>query len=68
VVLARDDQLTDNAATARAFQRMQTTTSQLLTVPGAHGVQFDAPEETADAIVGWVERFARQSDVREASR
>lgn len=55
LVLAEDEQATDNEATLRAFGRLSPTQWQSVTVPGKHGVQFDAPDRTAAAIL----EFAR---------
>ena len=54
VVLADADLATDNARTARAFERLQRADVSIEHVRSAHGVQFDAPEELARLLVSWV--------------
>jgi len=54
LVLADDDRATDNARTREVFDAI----SQLehVSVPGQHGVQFDAPEELVAAVIEFVAR------------
>lgn len=54
VVLADADLATDNARTARAFERLQRADVSIEHVQSAHGVQFDAPEELARLLLSWV--------------
>ena len=54
VVLADDDTATDNAATRTAFSALPQDRVEIVTLPGAHGVIFDAPTELASAISGFV--------------
>lgn len=55
VVLADADLATDNAQTARAFERLQRAKVSIEHIQSAHGVQFDAPEELARLLVSWVQ-------------
>ncbi len=57
MVLAEQDRMTDNETTARVFNRFKTEPKHLEYVPGEHGVQFDAPVQTADALLAWLDRF-----------
>jgi alpha-beta hydrolase superfamily lysophospholipase len=50
VVLARDDQATDNAETERGFARLAGGRAAIEVLDGAHGLQFDAPEALARAV------------------
>jgi len=54
VVLAEEDAATDNAATRTAFAALPPDRVEIVTLPGAHGVIFDAPAELASAIAGFV--------------
>jgi alpha-beta hydrolase superfamily lysophospholipase len=54
VVLAEADRVVDNAATERLFVTMQSSRKELRTVPGEHGVQFDAPHEVAAILHDWL--------------
>jgi alpha-beta hydrolase superfamily lysophospholipase len=54
VVLAEDDTATDNAATRTAFAALPPERVEIVTLPGSHGVIFDAPAELASAIAGFV--------------
>ena len=60
MVLAGNDQVTDNAATERAFQHMRARPKRLAWVPGDHGVQFDAPDETAQMLHDWLAALANE--------
>ena len=59
VVLAEADRVVDNAATKRLFDAMRASPKELRTVPGEHGVQFDAPDEVANILHQWVAREPR---------
>jgi len=54
LVLADDDRATDNPATRTAFTALPHESVEIVTLPGAHGVIFDAPDELASAIAGFV--------------
>jgi len=54
IVLAQADRVVDNAATRRLFGTMRASRKELHTVPGEHGVQFDAPHEVAAILRGWM--------------
>lgn len=54
VVLTDRDRLSDNDKHERAFQALRSKGKQLVFVPGEHGLQFDAPTESADAIAAWL--------------
>jgi alpha-beta hydrolase superfamily lysophospholipase len=54
VVLATADRATDNAQTVRGFERLAKTQVSIEHVQGAHGLQFDAPEELARILVPWL--------------
>ena len=53
LVLAAEDQVTDNAATQKAFARVGSL--ELAQLPGAHGLQFDAPEALAARMIQFCE-------------
>lgn len=53
-VLAADDEATDNEATRTAFARLPPERREIVTLPGRHGVIFDAPGELATAIAEFV--------------
>jgi alpha-beta hydrolase superfamily lysophospholipase len=54
VILADRDEATDNAATKAALSRMKKKTIELRTLPCAHGVQFERPDELAARVGGFV--------------
>ncbi|MEM9172816.1 MAG: alpha/beta fold hydrolase [Pseudomonadota bacterium] len=54
VVLADEDRLSDNEKHRRAFAALRRGRKQIVSVPGEHGIQFDAPDATADAILKWI--------------
>jgi alpha-beta hydrolase superfamily lysophospholipase len=54
IVLAEADRVVDNAATERLFATMRASRKELRTVPGEHGVQFDAPHEVAAILGDWL--------------
>jgi alpha-beta hydrolase superfamily lysophospholipase len=53
-VVADADRITDNDATRRAFELVPGKPKKLATVPGQHGVQFDAPDQSARLIHEWI--------------
>ena len=56
VVLASDDRATDNLETERGFAKLGAARAraiEFLTIPGAHGLQFDAPDALAAAMTGF---------------
>jgi len=55
MILASEDSLADNDKHRRAFEIVRGKPKRLAVVPGEHGVQFDAPEETATIITDWLE-------------
>jgi alpha-beta hydrolase superfamily lysophospholipase len=61
MILAEDDRITDNQTTAKLFNRLRPQPRQLVYVPGQHGIQFDAPLETADALTTWLNRLDKHS-------
>src|SRR5690606_1386679 len=61
MILAEDDRITDNQTTEQLFNRLRPQPRQLVYVPGQHGIQFDAPLETAAALTAWLSRFNKQS-------
>ena len=54
VVLPRDDGISDTGKHISAFERLRATPKELVVVPGWHGLQFDAPKETIEAITHWL--------------
>lgn len=54
VILAEDDRLADNEKHRKAFAMLRAEPKRLVTVPGEHGVQFDAPGDTAQHVFDWV--------------
>lgn len=57
MILAEEDRITDNKSTEKLFNRLKVQPRHLVYVPGEHGVQFDAPLETTNALVTWLNRF-----------
>ena len=53
-VLASRDRATDNAAATAALDKLSAPVT-LVTLPGDHGLQFDAPVELAAALGDWVD-------------
>jgi alpha-beta hydrolase superfamily lysophospholipase len=51
VILARDDQATDNRETEEGIGKLTGGRASFDTLPGMHGLQFDAPDELARLIV-----------------
>lgn len=60
LVLADADRATDNARTEQVFATIPRLTHG--TVPGQHGVQFDAPREIVAHVLGFVERLRNPAD------
>lgn len=58
LLLAEHDEATDNAATLAAFAKLPAERWNTVTLPARHGVQFDAPDLTAEHIATFVRRFA----------
>ncbi|MEM6296851.1 MAG: alpha/beta fold hydrolase, partial [Myxococcota bacterium] len=54
VLLAEDDEATDNEATEAYFAKLPAERVRVERVPGHHGVQFDAPAETTAAINAFI--------------
>jgi alpha-beta hydrolase superfamily lysophospholipase len=54
MLLASDDRLSDNSKHERAFETLRAAPKKTLTIAGEHGLQFDAPRETARAIADWL--------------
>lgn len=61
MILAKKDRITDNETTEKLFDRLKTQPKQLVYVPGQHGIQFDAPLETANILENWLNRFNEQN-------
>ena len=59
LVLATEDAATDNQETQRAFTEMTHGRVGACYLAGAHGLQFDAPDQLARTIVHWAERTRR---------
>jgi alpha-beta hydrolase superfamily lysophospholipase len=57
LVLASDDAATDNPDTERGFAQMTGGRVVAQYINGAHGLQFDAPDALARALVEWTERI-----------
>lgn len=57
IVLGTKDEVVDNVATKRLFDRISNARSKMHAVDAAHGIQFDAPAETAALIVDWITGF-----------
>jgi pimeloyl-ACP methyl ester carboxylesterase len=55
MIQARDDRLADVEKHSRAFRNVQAHPRHEVCLPGGHGVQFDAPGDTAREILAWVE-------------
>ena len=55
--LADADRATDNAKTREVFAAIPHLSHG--TVPGQHGVQFDAPREIVAHVLGFVDRLRR---------
>jgi len=58
LILASDDAATDNLETERGFTGMTGGRVVAQYIDGAHGLQFDAPDALARAIVEWTERIS----------
>ncbi|MEO0576495.1 MAG: alpha/beta fold hydrolase [Pseudomonadota bacterium] len=54
MVLADEDRLSDSAKHERAFASLRVANKQCVTLAGQHGLQFDAPDETAQTVIEWV--------------
>jgi acylglycerol lipase len=53
-VLAEGDRATDNGRTVVALSKLGGL--ELQTVPGEHGLQFEAPEEVVARVISWIDR------------
>ncbi|MEL7023496.1 MAG: alpha/beta fold hydrolase [Pseudomonadota bacterium] len=58
MILADEDRLSDNDKHLRAWRHVRGIPKSHIMVPGEHGVQFDAPQETVDALADWVNRVS----------
>jgi pimeloyl-ACP methyl ester carboxylesterase len=56
LVLATDDEATDNQATLRAFERLSRARLEVVELPAKHGVQFDAPDPLSHHLSAFVAR------------
>ena len=54
VLLGEQDDVVDNIATQKVFDRLRVKKKQLHLLPARHGIQFDAPDLAASHIAGWV--------------
>ena len=63
LLLAADDAVVDNAATERLFARLTARPKRIRTLPGAHGVQFDAPKAAATLVADWVQELGEARSV-----
>lgn len=59
LVLAADDEATDNEVTRRAYARIRPGQLTLVELASKHGVQFDAPEDLSHHLRAFVERVRR---------
>jgi alpha-beta hydrolase superfamily lysophospholipase len=59
LVLADDDDATDNAPTRRAFDRLGADRLEVVELQAKHGVQFDAPEDLCRHLSAFVQRVGR---------
>ena len=57
VLLASDEQATDNVATRAALQRLDNPGLDVQELPTKHGMQFDAPQQVAGLITGFAARL-----------
>lgn len=55
VILGNDDEVVDNQATQRLFNRLANPCKQLHVLPGKHGIQFDAAERVIAALSRWIQ-------------
>jgi alpha-beta hydrolase superfamily lysophospholipase len=53
VLLAEDDEATDNEATCAALRRVRGDRVDIVTLPGRHGLQFDAPQLVVDHVLSF---------------
>ena len=60
VIHASDDRLADVAKHKSAFDKLRAQPKRQLTINSEHGLQFDAPEESAEAIIEWMSELASQ--------
>jgi len=65
LVLADGDEATDNAQTLRAFERITQAPVSIEHVHGAHGLQFDAPEQLGRLLVSWTATVTSAAAARE---
>lgn len=61
VLLATDDQATDNDATRKALGTVDPAHLEMQELPTRHGMQFDAPAQVADAIVVFARRHGAKA-------
>ncbi len=54
MVLASDDRLADIAKHEKAFEISKAALKRKITISGEHGLQFDDPERTAQAMLEWL--------------
>ena len=57
MILASEDRLSDNEKHLRAWRHIKAQPKLHMIVDSEHGVQFDAPDSTAAAIVDWISKF-----------
>lgn len=53
-ILAADDSISDNARIERLVERSTAPKKSLITLPGRHGIVFDAPDPAAEACRRWI--------------
>jgi len=54
VVLGEQDEVVDNQATERVYNRLNCDRKQLQILPGKHGIQFDAKEQVVSTLMHWI--------------
>ena len=54
VILGANDEVVDNRATEQLFARLRCSRKSLRTLPGRHGLQFDAADEVIRLVGQWI--------------
>lgn len=54
VILGENDEVVDNRSTTQLFERLRCRRKELRSLPGKHGLQFDAPNEVVRLLSRWV--------------
>ncbi|WP_161855549.1 alpha/beta hydrolase [Bradyrhizobium sp. CCBAU 051011] len=66
LVLAGTDEATDNFHTRRTFAALRRSAVTIKEICGSHGLQFEAPDQLADAVASFTAIVGDPADVRHA--